>query len=117
MLAWRYPHALGEAYKVGNAANAQLRHHSHTVHLNSFFNRPNCRRNLLIKPTGNNIGQHFPFPSRQRGQPTVYQAFFFVPKAVFFIDFAGFLCGELVARAMLGEPHPLLATFDPVRLL
>jgi glycine/D-amino acid oxidase-like deaminating enzyme len=29
----------------------------------------------------------------------------------------GFMCGNLVARAMLGEPHALLATFDPARLL
>ena len=29
----------------------------------------------------------------------------------------GFMCGDLVARAMLGEPHPLLELFDPVRLL
>jgi gamma-glutamylputrescine oxidase len=29
----------------------------------------------------------------------------------------GFLCGDLVAQAMLGEPHPLLAKFDPARLL
>jgi gamma-glutamylputrescine oxidase len=29
----------------------------------------------------------------------------------------GFLCGDLVAKAMLGEPHPLLAMFDPERLL
>jgi gamma-glutamylputrescine oxidase len=29
----------------------------------------------------------------------------------------GFLCGDLVAKAMLGEPHPLLRMFDPARLL
>jgi gamma-glutamylputrescine oxidase len=29
----------------------------------------------------------------------------------------GFLCGDLIARAMLGEPQPLLAVFDPGRLL
>jgi glycine/D-amino acid oxidase-like deaminating enzyme len=29
----------------------------------------------------------------------------------------GFLCGDLVAKAMLGEPHPLLGPFDPSRLL
>lgn len=29
----------------------------------------------------------------------------------------GFLCGELVATAIAGEPHPLLARFDPARLL
>jgi gamma-glutamylputrescine oxidase len=29
----------------------------------------------------------------------------------------GFLCGDLVARAMLDEPHPLLGMFDPARLL
>jgi glycine/D-amino acid oxidase-like deaminating enzyme len=29
----------------------------------------------------------------------------------------GFMCGDLVARAMLGESHPLLASFDPARLL
>jgi gamma-glutamylputrescine oxidase len=29
----------------------------------------------------------------------------------------GFLCGDLVAKAMLGEPHPLLGMFDPTRLL
>jgi glycine/D-amino acid oxidase-like deaminating enzyme len=29
----------------------------------------------------------------------------------------GFLCGELVAAAILGEPGPLLAAFDPARLL
>ncbi len=29
----------------------------------------------------------------------------------------GFLCGELVARALLGEPAPELALFDPERLL
>ena len=29
----------------------------------------------------------------------------------------GFMCGDLVARAMLGDSHPLLATFDPARLL
>jgi len=29
----------------------------------------------------------------------------------------GFLCGDLVAKAMLGEPHPLLGMFDPARLL
>jgi gamma-glutamylputrescine oxidase len=29
----------------------------------------------------------------------------------------GFMCGDLVARALLGEPHPLLASFDPARLL
>jgi len=29
----------------------------------------------------------------------------------------GFLCGDLVAEAMLGEPHPLLGMFDPARLL
>jgi len=28
----------------------------------------------------------------------------------------GFMCGDLVARAMLGEPHPLLELFDPGRL-
>ena len=28
----------------------------------------------------------------------------------------GFLSGELVARAILGEPHPLLELFDPARL-
>ena len=28
----------------------------------------------------------------------------------------GFMCGDLVARAMLGEPHPLLELFDPARL-
>jgi gamma-glutamylputrescine oxidase len=28
----------------------------------------------------------------------------------------GFLCGDLVAKAMLGEPHPLLGMFDPARL-
>ena len=29
----------------------------------------------------------------------------------------GFMCGDLVARAMLGEAQPLLASFDPARLL
>jgi len=29
----------------------------------------------------------------------------------------GFLCGDLVANAMLGDPHPLLGMFDPGRLL
>jgi glycine/D-amino acid oxidase-like deaminating enzyme len=29
----------------------------------------------------------------------------------------GFLCGELVAGAIVGEPAPLLALFDPARLL
>ena len=29
----------------------------------------------------------------------------------------GFLCGDLVARSMLGETHELLGTFDPARLL
>jgi gamma-glutamylputrescine oxidase len=29
----------------------------------------------------------------------------------------GFLCGDLVAGAMLGDPHPLLGMFDPARLL
>ena len=29
----------------------------------------------------------------------------------------GFMCGDLVARAMLGDPHPLLEAFEPVRLL
>ncbi len=29
----------------------------------------------------------------------------------------GFMCGDLVAKAMLGEEHPLLALFDPERLL
>jgi gamma-glutamylputrescine oxidase len=29
----------------------------------------------------------------------------------------GFACGDLVARAILGEPHPLLALLDPARLL
>ena len=28
----------------------------------------------------------------------------------------GFMCGDLVARAMLGEPHPVLELFDPARL-
>jgi hypothetical protein len=27
------------------------------------------------------------------------------------------MCGDLVARAMLGASHPLLASFDPARLL
>ncbi len=29
----------------------------------------------------------------------------------------GFLCGDLVAKAMLGDAHPLLGLFDPARLL
>lgn len=29
----------------------------------------------------------------------------------------GFLCGDLVAQALLGEPHPLLERFSPERLL
>ena len=29
----------------------------------------------------------------------------------------GFLCGELVAEAILGDPDPLLELFDPARLL
>jgi glycine/D-amino acid oxidase-like deaminating enzyme len=29
----------------------------------------------------------------------------------------GFACGRLVARAILGEPHPLLELFEPARLL
>jgi glycine/D-amino acid oxidase-like deaminating enzyme len=29
----------------------------------------------------------------------------------------GFMCGNLVARAMLGDVHPLLGMFDPARLL
>jgi glycine/D-amino acid oxidase-like deaminating enzyme len=29
----------------------------------------------------------------------------------------GFLCGDLVAKAILGEAHPLLGMFDPARLL
>ena len=29
----------------------------------------------------------------------------------------GFLCGDLVANAMLGDEHPLLGMFDPARLL
>jgi len=29
----------------------------------------------------------------------------------------GFMCGDLVARAMLGDPHPLLDLFAPERLL
>jgi gamma-glutamylputrescine oxidase len=29
----------------------------------------------------------------------------------------GFLCGDLVARAILGDVHPLLGMFDPARLL
>ena len=29
----------------------------------------------------------------------------------------GFMCGDLVAKSMLGEEHPLLALFDPERLL
>jgi glycine/D-amino acid oxidase-like deaminating enzyme len=29
----------------------------------------------------------------------------------------GFLCGELVAAAILGEPDPLLGHFDPARLV
>jgi glycine/D-amino acid oxidase-like deaminating enzyme len=29
----------------------------------------------------------------------------------------GFMCGDLLARAILGEPHPLLDRFDPARLL
>jgi hypothetical protein len=29
----------------------------------------------------------------------------------------GFACGELVAEAILGRPHPLLGLFDPVRLV
>jgi len=29
----------------------------------------------------------------------------------------GFLCGDLVAQAMLGDAHPLLGMFDPRRLL
>jgi len=28
----------------------------------------------------------------------------------------GFMCGDLVANAILGEPHPLLGMFDPERL-
>jgi gamma-glutamylputrescine oxidase len=28
----------------------------------------------------------------------------------------GFVCGDLVAKAMLGEAHPLLGMFDPARL-
>jgi len=29
----------------------------------------------------------------------------------------GFMCGDLVAQAMLGRPHPLLELFDPARLI
>jgi hypothetical protein len=29
----------------------------------------------------------------------------------------GFACGDLVAKAILGDEHPLLGTFDPERLL
>jgi glycine/D-amino acid oxidase-like deaminating enzyme len=29
----------------------------------------------------------------------------------------GFACGDLVAKAILGDEHPLLGTFDPARLL
>ncbi len=29
----------------------------------------------------------------------------------------GFLCGELVAEAILGQPDPLLELFEPARLL
>jgi glycine/D-amino acid oxidase-like deaminating enzyme len=29
----------------------------------------------------------------------------------------GFMCGDLVARAILGDPHPLLGMLDPMRLL
>jgi hypothetical protein len=29
----------------------------------------------------------------------------------------GFLCGELVARALTGDADPLLGSFDPGRLL
>ena len=29
----------------------------------------------------------------------------------------GFMCGDLVARAMLGDEHPLLGLFAPARLL
>jgi glycine/D-amino acid oxidase-like deaminating enzyme len=29
----------------------------------------------------------------------------------------GFMCGDLVANAILGDPHPLLGMFDPARLL
>ena len=29
----------------------------------------------------------------------------------------GLMCGDLVAKAILGEPHPLLARMDPARLL
>jgi gamma-glutamylputrescine oxidase len=29
----------------------------------------------------------------------------------------GFMCGDLVARAMLGDSHPLLGMFDPARLV
>jgi len=29
----------------------------------------------------------------------------------------GFMCGDLVAQALLGGPHPLLPTFDPARLV
>jgi glycine/D-amino acid oxidase-like deaminating enzyme len=29
----------------------------------------------------------------------------------------GFMCGELVAQAILGRPHPILELFDPARLI
>ena len=29
----------------------------------------------------------------------------------------GFMCGNLVARAMIGDEQPLLGMFDPARLL
>ena len=29
----------------------------------------------------------------------------------------GLMCGELVAGAILGRPHPILELFDPARLL
>ena len=29
----------------------------------------------------------------------------------------GFMCGDLVARAMIGQPSPELRLFDPERLL
>jgi glycine/D-amino acid oxidase-like deaminating enzyme len=29
----------------------------------------------------------------------------------------GFACGDLVAKAILGDEHPLLGTFEPARLV
>lgn len=56
---------IGQSDQIGDAANAQLGHHSSAVHFHGFLDGPEARGDLLIKAACNDVFEHFAFSLRE----------------------------------------------------